>query len=145
MVSHHNFDPRSNYYFYPTSIWYRSLTSIQDQVISICFKFLIRDHSFLFVRFGTVHCVTKLTNSTIFDLFHYSLYLTTLLGLLSDRSIAPTPKLNITATSIDVVASTRIKIAASPRIKTATPELATTSFDLCGYYFAVIRDSHHSF
>ena len=145
MVSQYNFDPRSSYYFCPTSIWYQSLTSIRDQVISICFKFLIRDQSFLFVRFGTDLCVTKFTNPIIFDPFHYSLYLTTLLGLLSDRSIAPAPKLDTTATSIDVTASTRIEIAASPRIKTATPEVATTSFDICGYYFAVIRDSHHSF
>ena len=131
--------------FGPASIWYQNLTSIRDQVISICFKFLICDQSFLFVRFGTVLCVTKLTNPTIFDPFHYSLYPTTLLGLLSDRSISPAPKLNTTATSIDVVASTRIEIVSSPKIKTAAPEVATTSFDLCGYYFVVIRDSHHSF
>ena len=89
MVSQYNFDPISSYYFCPTSIWYQSLTSIRDQVISIFFKFLIRDQSFLFVRFGTILCVTKFTNSTIFDPFHYSLYLTTLLGLLFDQSIAP--------------------------------------------------------
>ena len=89
MVSQYNFDSRSSYYFCPTSIWYQSLTSIRDQVISICFKFLIRYQNFLFIRFGTILCVTKFTNSTIFNPFHYSLYLTTLLGLLSDQSIAP--------------------------------------------------------
>ena len=47
-----------------TSIWYQSLTSIRDQVISICFKFLIRDQSFLFVRFGKVLYVTKFINPT---------------------------------------------------------------------------------
>ena len=46
-------------------IWYQSITSIQDQVISIYFKFLIRDQSFLFVRFGTVPYVIKFTNPTI--------------------------------------------------------------------------------
>ena len=128
-----------------TSVWYQSLTSIRDQVISICFKFLIRDQNFLFVRFGTVLCVTKFTNPTTFDHFHYSLYPTTLLGLPFDRSVTPALKLNTTATSIDVAASTRIEIVASPRIETVAPEVATTSFDLCGYYFTVIRDSHHSF
>ena len=39
MVSKHNFDPRSSYYSCSASIWYQSLTSIRDQVISICFKF----------------------------------------------------------------------------------------------------------
>ena len=145
MVSAYNFDPRSSYYSCPASIWYQSLASIRDQVISICFKFLIRDQSFLFVRFGTVLCVTKFTNPTTFDPFHYSLYPTTLLGLPSDRSVAPALKLNTIATSIDVAASTRIEITASSRIETVTPEVATRSFDLCGYYFVVIRDSHRSF
>ena len=67
------------------------------------------------------------------------------LRLSSDRSVAPAPKLDTTATSIDAATCTRIGIAASPRIETAAPEVATTSFDLCGYYFAVIRDSHRSF
>ena len=135
MVSKHNFDPRSSYYFGPASVWYQSLTSIRDQVISICFKFLIRDQSFLFVRFGTVLCVTKFTNPTTFDPFHYSLYPTTFLELPSDRSVALAPKLDTTATSIDATTSTRIEITASPRIETATPEVAATSFDLCGYSF----------
>ena len=38
-----------------------------------------------------------------------------------------------TATSINAATSTRIEIHASPRIETAPPEVATTSFDLCGY------------
>ena len=62
-----------------------------------------------------------------------------------DRSVALAPKLDTTATSIDAAASTRIEITASPRIKTVAPEVATTSFDLCGYYFAVTRDRHRSF
>ena len=145
MVSEHNFDPRSNFYFCPASIWYQSLTSIQNQVISICFKLLIRDQSFLFVRFGTVIRVTKFTNPTTFDPFHYSLYPTTLLGLPSNKFVAPALKLNTIATSTDVAVSTRIEIAASPRIETVALEVAMTSVDLCGYYFAVIRDSHRSF
>ena len=145
MVLEHNFDPRSSYYSCSASIWYQSLTSIRDQVISICFKFLIRDQSFLFVWFGTVLYVTKFTNPTTFDPFHYYLYPTTFLGLSSDRFVALAPKLDTTATSIDPAASIRIEIIASPRIETAAPKVATTSFDLCGYYFAVIRDSHRSF
>ena len=145
MVLEHNFDPRSSYYFCPAPIWYKSLTSIRDQVISICFKFLIRDQNFLFVQFGTVLCVTKFTNPTNFDLVHYSLYPTTLLGLSSYRSVAPAPKVDTTATSIDTTTSIRIKIVASPRIETVALEVATTSFDLCGYYFVVIHDSHRSF
>ena len=144
MVSQHNFDSRSSYYFCFASIWYQSLTSIRDQVISICFKFLIQDQSFLFVWFGTVLSVTKFTNSTTFDPFHYYLYSTTLLGLPFDRSVAPAPKLDTTTTSINAAASTRIKIAASLRIETVAPKVATTSFDLCGYYFVVIHDSHRS-
>ena len=93
--------------------------------------------------------VTKVT----FDPFHYSFYPTTLLGLLSDQSVPAAPKLDTTATSIDAAASTRIEIAASPRIeiavspriKTTAPEVVVTSFDLCAYYFAVIRDSRRSF
>ena len=145
MVSERNFNPRSSYYFCLASIWYQGLTSIRDQVISVCFKFLIQDKSFLFVRFGIVLCVTKFTNPTTFDPFHYSLYQTTLLGLSSDRFVAAAPKLDTTATLIDIAASTKIEIAASPRIETAAPEVTATSFDLCGYYFVVIRDSRRSF
>ena len=132
MVSHHNFDPKSSYYFYPASFWYQSLTSIRDQ-------------SFLFVQFGTVLCVNKFTNPTTFNPFYYSLYQTTLLRLWSDRSVAPAPKLDTSASSIDAATSIRIEIAASLRIETAAPEVATTSFDLCNYYFVVIHDSHAPF
>ena len=70
---------------------------------------------------------------------------TTLLELSSDRSVAAAPKLDTTATSIDVNASTRIEIATSQRIESATPEVTATSFDICGYCFVVIRDDRRSF
>ena len=145
MISKHNFDPKSSYYSCYTSIWYQSLTSIQDQVISVCFKFLIRDQNFLFVRFGTVLYVTKFTNPTTFNLFHYSLYPTTLFGLSYDQFVAAAPKFDTTTISINVIASTRIEIDASLTIETVAPEVAATSFDLCDYYFVVIRDNRHSF
>ena len=126
LVSEPSFDPRSSYFY---------LFQVLDS----------RSERKLFVQFGTVHCVTKFTNPTTFDLFHYSFYSMTLLGLLSDRSIALTQKLDTAATSINSVASTRIEIDASSRIETTTLEVATTSFDLYDYYFAVIRDNHRSF
>ena len=47
------------YYSYQaTSIWYQSVTTIRDQVISVCFKFLIRYQSLssYFVSFkSTIH------------------------------------------------------------------------------------------
>ena len=145
MVSEHNFEHRSSYYSCSASIWYQSLILFRDQVIYVCFKLLIRDQSFFFVRFGTILCVTKFTNPTTFDPFHYSFYSTTLFELSFDRSVVAAPKLDTTTTSIDVVASPRIEITASPRIETAAPEVVATSFYFCGYYFVVIHDNRHSF
>ena len=52
-----------------TSIWYQSLTLIRDQVIYVCFKFLIQDQSFFF-RFiclfrSDIHNAANLLTSTI--------------------------------------------------------------------------------